>query len=104
MIKEAAPELSVSSSEAEEEKEEHPKLDGEKDPDFSQVTTQAPHVCKRKVSVITSVAGRLGSTMSDVFKAVSRESAQGYIRFSALTQLRNMNEPRQKYLIIVQVW
>lgn len=53
MIKEAAPELSVSSSEAEEEKEEHPKLDGEKDPDFSQVTTQAPRVCKRKVSVIT---------------------------------------------------
>uniref|UniRef100_A0AAX7UQQ2 Ubiquitin carboxyl-terminal hydrolase 48 n=1 Tax=Astatotilapia calliptera TaxID=8154 RepID=A0AAX7UQQ2_ASTCA len=37
MIKEAAPELSVSSSEAEEEKEEHPKLDGEKDPDFSQI-------------------------------------------------------------------
>uniref|UniRef100_A0A669DNH7 Ubiquitin carboxyl-terminal hydrolase 48 n=1 Tax=Oreochromis niloticus TaxID=8128 RepID=A0A669DNH7_ORENI len=37
MMKEAAPELSVSSSEAEEEKEEHPKLDGEKDPDFSQI-------------------------------------------------------------------
>lgn len=53
MIKEAAPELSVSSSEAEEEKEEHPKLDGEKDPDFSQVTTPAPRVCKRKLSVIT---------------------------------------------------
>uniref|UniRef100_A0A3B4ZBK7 Ubiquitin specific peptidase 48 n=1 Tax=Stegastes partitus TaxID=144197 RepID=A0A3B4ZBK7_9TELE len=36
MIKEAAPELNASSSEAEEEKEENPKMDGEKDPDFSQ--------------------------------------------------------------------
>lgn len=36
-IKEAAPELTASSSEAEEEKEEHPKVDGEGDPDFSQV-------------------------------------------------------------------
>lgn len=39
-IKEAAPELTASSSEAEEEKEEHPKVDGEGDPDFSQV-----HAC-----------------------------------------------------------
>lgn len=38
MIKEAAPELTASSSEAEEEKEEHPKVDGERDPDFSQVS------------------------------------------------------------------
>uniref|UniRef100_A0A665TDW0 Ubiquitin carboxyl-terminal hydrolase 48 n=1 Tax=Echeneis naucrates TaxID=173247 RepID=A0A665TDW0_ECHNA len=37
MVKEAAPEINASSSEAEEEKEEHPKIDGEKDPDFSQV-------------------------------------------------------------------
>ncbi|KAM9361476.1 ubiquitin carboxyl-terminal hydrolase 48 [Symphorus nematophorus] len=36
MMKEAAPELNASSSEAEEEKEEHPKVDGERDPDFSQ--------------------------------------------------------------------
>ncbi|XP_029358401.1 ubiquitin carboxyl-terminal hydrolase 48 isoform X4 [Echeneis naucrates] len=36
MVKEAAPEINASSSEAEEEKEEHPKIDGEKDPDFSQ--------------------------------------------------------------------
>lgn len=42
MIKEAAPELTASSSEAEEEKEEHPMLDGERDPDFSQVS-QLPH-------------------------------------------------------------
>uniref|UniRef100_A0A669D1D5 Ubiquitin carboxyl-terminal hydrolase 48 n=1 Tax=Oreochromis niloticus TaxID=8128 RepID=A0A669D1D5_ORENI len=62
MMKEAAPELSVSSSEAEEEKEEHPKLDGEKDPDFSQVTTQAPRVCKRKVSVIIRDGGIRRST------------------------------------------
>uniref|UniRef100_A0A8P4KAJ1 Ubiquitin carboxyl-terminal hydrolase 48 n=1 Tax=Dicentrarchus labrax TaxID=13489 RepID=A0A8P4KAJ1_DICLA len=38
MIKEAAPELNASSSEAEEEKEEQPKVDGERDPDFSQVS------------------------------------------------------------------
>ncbi|KAM7006281.1 ubiquitin carboxyl-terminal hydrolase 48 isoform 2-T2 [Tautogolabrus adspersus] len=36
MVKEAAPELNASSSEAEEEREEHPKPDGERDPDFSQ--------------------------------------------------------------------
>ncbi|XP_068450726.1 ubiquitin carboxyl-terminal hydrolase 48 isoform X2 [Clinocottus analis] len=36
MIKEAPPELTASSSEAEEEKEEIPKVDGERDPDFSQ--------------------------------------------------------------------
>lgn len=37
MLKEAAPEMNASSSETEEEKEEHPKVDGERDPDFSQV-------------------------------------------------------------------
>uniref|UniRef100_A0AAQ5X8V2 Ubiquitin carboxyl-terminal hydrolase 48 n=1 Tax=Amphiprion ocellaris TaxID=80972 RepID=A0AAQ5X8V2_AMPOC len=37
MVKEAAPELNASSSEAEEDKDEHPKMDGEKDPDFSQI-------------------------------------------------------------------
>uniref|UniRef100_A0A7N8Y9E3 Ubiquitin carboxyl-terminal hydrolase 48 n=1 Tax=Mastacembelus armatus TaxID=205130 RepID=A0A7N8Y9E3_9TELE len=37
MVKEGAPEMNVSSSEAEEEREEHPKMDGEKDPDFSQI-------------------------------------------------------------------
>lgn len=35
-MKEAAPELNVSSSEAEEEKEET-RLEGEQDPDFNQV-------------------------------------------------------------------
>lgn len=43
MIKEAAPETNASSSEAEEEKEEPPKLDGEKDPDFSQVSQSGAH-------------------------------------------------------------
>lgn len=38
-VKEAAPELTASSSEAEEEKEEQVKLDGEGDPDFGQVHT-----------------------------------------------------------------
>ncbi|XP_061641899.1 ubiquitin carboxyl-terminal hydrolase 48 isoform X4 [Phyllopteryx taeniolatus] len=36
IIKEAVPELNASSSEAEEEKEEQPKVAGERDPDFSQ--------------------------------------------------------------------
>jgi len=39
MIKDATPELNASSSEAEEEREEHPKVDGVRDPDFSQVIT-----------------------------------------------------------------
>lgn len=37
MIKEAAPEFGMSGSEAEDEREE-PKIEGEKDPDFNQVT------------------------------------------------------------------
>uniref|UniRef100_A0A667YVX3 ubiquitinyl hydrolase 1 n=1 Tax=Myripristis murdjan TaxID=586833 RepID=A0A667YVX3_9TELE len=37
MIKEAGPEPNASSSEAEEEREEPPKMDGVKDPDFSQI-------------------------------------------------------------------
>ncbi|KAF7209006.1 ubiquitin carboxyl-terminal hydrolase 48-like [Nothobranchius furzeri] len=39
-MKDAAPELNASSSEAEEEREEHHKLDGGTDPDFSQVLMQ----------------------------------------------------------------
>lgn len=46
MIKEAAPEMNASSSEAEEEKEDQPKVDGEKDPDFSQVS---PPCCSSKL-------------------------------------------------------
>lgn len=38
-MKESAPEMNASSSEAEEEKEDQPKMDGEKDPDFSQVSS-----------------------------------------------------------------
>ena len=38
-MKDAAPELNVSSSEAEEEREEN-KPEGEQDPDFNQVETQ----------------------------------------------------------------
>lgn len=40
MIKESAPEFSVSGSDVEEDREE-PKIDGEKDPDFSQVLQRA---------------------------------------------------------------
>lgn len=50
MMKEAAPELNASSSEAEEEKEEHPKIDGEKDPDFSQVRCFIIYYIKRCLS------------------------------------------------------
>ncbi|XP_031586324.1 ubiquitin carboxyl-terminal hydrolase 48 isoform X1 [Oreochromis aureus] len=57
MMKEAAPELSVSSSEAEEEKEEHPKLDGEKDPDFSQSQDGAKRLKLSDSSVSTAAAG-----------------------------------------------
>lgn len=48
MIKEAAPELNASSSEAEEEKEEHPKVDGERDPDFSQVSPLRSYGSKQR--------------------------------------------------------
>ncbi|XP_040926704.1 ubiquitin carboxyl-terminal hydrolase 48 isoform X2 [Betta splendens] len=41
MMKEVAPEMNASSSEAEEEKEDQPKMDGEKDPDFSQVSSSS---------------------------------------------------------------
>ena len=37
MVKDTAPEMNVSGSEAEEEREEPTKVDGERDPDFSQV-------------------------------------------------------------------
>lgn len=40
MIKEAAPEMNASSSEAEEERDDHQKIDGERDPDFSQVSPE----------------------------------------------------------------
>ena len=40
MMKDSAPELNVSSSETEEDKEEA-KPDGEKDPDFNQVRVEA---------------------------------------------------------------
>lgn len=36
-VKKVATEINASSSEAEEEREEQPKVEGEKDPDFSQV-------------------------------------------------------------------
>ncbi|KAM9759170.1 ubiquitin carboxyl-terminal hydrolase 48 isoform 2-T3 [Menidia menidia] len=36
MIKDAAPEMNASSSEAEEEREEHPRVEGASDPDFNQ--------------------------------------------------------------------
>lgn len=44
MIKESAPEFSVSGSDVEDEREE-PKIDGEKDPDFSQVRLICLSVC-----------------------------------------------------------
>lgn len=43
-MKDSAPELNVSSSETEEDKEEA-KPDGEKDPDFNQVRVEAAFLC-----------------------------------------------------------
>lgn len=44
-MKDSAPELNVSSSETEEDKEEA-KPDGEKDPDFNQVRAEAAFHCR----------------------------------------------------------
>ncbi|XP_075869327.1 ubiquitin carboxyl-terminal hydrolase 48 isoform X1 [Nelusetta ayraudi] len=58
MIKEAAPELTGSSSEAEEEKEEQPRVDGERDPDF----IQSEHGAKRlKLDDSSSTPGGAGA-------------------------------------------
>ncbi|XP_071351067.1 ubiquitin carboxyl-terminal hydrolase 48 [Trachinotus anak] len=59
MIKEAAPEMNASSSEAEEEKEEHPKVDGEKDPDFSQSQDGAKRLklCDSSAAAAAAAAG-----------------------------------------------
>ncbi|XP_074505051.1 ubiquitin carboxyl-terminal hydrolase 48 [Sebastes fasciatus] len=56
MIKDTAPELNASSSEAEEEKEEHPKVEGEKDPDFSQSQDGAKRLKLDDSSSTASVA------------------------------------------------
>lgn len=53
-MKEAVPELNASSSEAEEEKEEQPKVVGEKDPDFSQVN-EAP-LCLLSKSILNNTS------------------------------------------------
>lgn len=54
-VKEAAPELTASSSEAEEEKEEHVKVDGEGDPDFGQVHTHTHTHQSHPVSRVCAV-------------------------------------------------
>lgn len=43
MVKDVTPEMNASSSEAEEEREEHLKLEGGEDPDFSQVCCDQSH-------------------------------------------------------------
>lgn len=53
MIKEAAPEFSMSGSEAEDEREE-PKIEGEKDPDFNQVTR--PNLLKQQYVTFRNLA------------------------------------------------
>lgn len=58
MIKEAAPELTGSSSEAEEEKEEpQPRVDGERDPDFIQVSQSASQSVRESFSQSESQRG-----------------------------------------------
>lgn len=78
MIKESAPEFSVSGSDVEEEKEE-PKIDGEKDPDFSQVLQTSvcvfgclsmymylsPHGILVLYALLTSVWGRSQTTEAE---------------------------------------
>lgn len=64
MMKDAAPELNASSSEAEEEKEEHPKVDGEKDPDFS----QSPDGAKRLKLSDSSTASVAAAPVTNVTK------------------------------------
>ena len=57
-MKDSAPELNVSSSETEEDKEEA-KPDGEKDPDFNQVCVKAafhcPTFCHSEISHFVSL-------------------------------------------------
>ncbi|XP_049895283.1 ubiquitin carboxyl-terminal hydrolase 48 isoform X1 [Epinephelus moara] len=62
MIKEAAPEMNASSSEAEEEKEEHPKVDGEKDPDFSQSQDGAKRLKLSESSTASAAAAPVTNT------------------------------------------
>ncbi|XP_042262689.1 ubiquitin carboxyl-terminal hydrolase 48 isoform X1 [Thunnus albacares] len=68
MIKEAAPELNASSSEAEEDKEEHPKVDGEKDPDFSQSQDGAKRLKLSDDSTATSGEAAAAVPVTNVTK------------------------------------
>ncbi|XP_029907601.1 ubiquitin carboxyl-terminal hydrolase 48 isoform X2 [Myripristis murdjan] len=61
MIKEAGPEPNASSSEAEEEREEPPKMDGVKDPDFSQSEDAAKRLKLSDGSAAAGAAGAAGS-------------------------------------------
>ncbi|XP_075996333.1 ubiquitin carboxyl-terminal hydrolase 48 isoform X2 [Genypterus blacodes] len=81
MMKEAAPELNASSSEAEEEREEHPKVDGEKDPDFSQSADGAKRLKLSDGSGPASAAAA-ASVASTASLPVSSVSKLGSIRRS----------------------
>ncbi len=48
MLKDGTTKMNTSSSEAEEERDEHPKADGDRDPDFSQVRPSPPYSCTQR--------------------------------------------------------
>ncbi|XP_067243976.1 ubiquitin carboxyl-terminal hydrolase 48 isoform X1 [Chanodichthys erythropterus] len=80
MIKESAPEFSVSGSDVEDEREE-PKIDGEKDPDFSQLPSlhQSEGGAKRQ---------KLNETVSLSAPAVASASKSGIRRSTRHRKLR----------------
>ncbi|XP_041836368.1 ubiquitin carboxyl-terminal hydrolase 48 [Melanotaenia boesemani] len=65
MMKDSAPELNASSSDAEEEKEEHPAVVGEKDPDFSQSQDGAKRL---KLGDDSSAASAAAPTVTNLTK------------------------------------
>lgn len=74
-MKDSAPELNVSSSETEEDKEEA-KPDGEKDPDFNQVLVEAAFHCHT-----FGCAGREGSLSVPQTSLRTRGSSTPFVSF-----------------------
>ncbi|XP_013885848.1 ubiquitin carboxyl-terminal hydrolase 48 isoform X1 [Austrofundulus limnaeus] len=72
-----APEVIASSSEAEEEREEHPKVDGEKDPDFSQSQDGAKRLklCDNSALPVTTVTKAGGIRRSTRHRKLRGEKA-----------------------------
>ncbi|KAK2821036.1 hypothetical protein Q5P01_023995 [Channa striata] len=77
MIKEAAPEMNASSSEAEEEKEEQPKVDGEKDPDFSQSQNGAKRLKLSDSSAASSTAVTTVTKLGGIRRSTRHRKLRG---------------------------